>query len=164
MPDADATEAEWSAYQRAHLAGPTGMIYIDTEGSEVMPSSMLVKGNLTDLACVILVALLVLAAGERLASVGSRMLFIIGLGLLVALGGDVRMMIWMRIPADFALTNAADQVVRALLISIPLALLLPRGKSTAEAGDGDSRVPTPDGKNAVARADADASDAATPGA
>lgn len=113
---------EYKAWEKKHEAGPIAWIVYDPEGKAPMDGKTMGMGGAAALVIALLVAWLL-----RTASIGSffgRFLFVVGLGVLVALVMDVQGYIWMNHPMDWTRGWVIDHVGGMAIVGIALAAIV----------------------------------------
>ena len=119
----------WMEKQTAkHEEGPLATIVYTAEGSPPMPVLRHVYGLGLYFVTALVAATLVAMAGGSLKGYFGRLLFVLLLGVFVAVGKTMIQWSYLRFPLVFSLEWAADDVVAALLLGLVLApIVRPRG-------------------------------------
>jgi hypothetical protein len=134
-----------SEYNQNHRAGPLAMIIYHQDGSEVMPTRMLVCGFLINLLAAMLAACLLSATLASCPSFARRVGFVLGLGIFVALTGHASYWNWMRFPTDYTIAFMVDVIVGWTLTGLAIAAIV-RPEANSENSGAVARQPQPDQK------------------
>ena len=131
-------ESDWqdpeSEFVQDHRAGPLATIYYRQEGSEPMPTNLLVRGFVIDLLAAMLAACLLSATLASSPSYVSRVGFVLGLGIFVALVGHASYWNWMRFPTDYTIAFIVDVVVGWTMTGLAMAAIMrPEAKAATAA-------------------------------
>lgn len=115
---------EKEAFDAAHEEGPIALIMYKAEGSSPMGIMSLVVGLVLDIVVAGIAAVLVAMAGPALGGFLGRVIFVLVLGLYVAVGTNLMNWNFMEYPFKFSVQMAADTMVASLLLGIVLAILI----------------------------------------
>jgi uncharacterized membrane protein len=124
-------EAAMEAWAARHREGPVGLLIYHAEGLDPMNPRIFLVGFLISLGCALVAALLLHAARGSLRSYLARVLFVGGLGLILALATDLVQWCWMYYPLDYTLVAIADHVIGWLLVGLVLGVVV---RPTTAAG------------------------------
>lgn len=120
-----------SEFQQNHRAGPLFSIYYTKDGSDPMPPQLMLMGFLNDLAAAFVVSWMLLCATGCCKSYFSRVLYVAGFGVFLALMAHMSYMIWMRFPQDYTMMFVVDVVVGWFLAGLGIAAIVkPSAKPT----------------------------------
>ena len=123
----EAKGAVREAYAIRHKDGPVGMLVYNDEGSDPMPMMMHVKGFLLYFVTALAAATMMSMAASSLGGYFGRVLFVLLLGVYVAVGTIMISWNYMLYPLRFSLEMAGDSVAGALLLGLVISgLIKPR--------------------------------------
>jgi len=126
MSDEDKNDVR-EAFAMRHKEGPVGMLVYNDEGSDWMPMMMHVKGFLLDFVTAVVAATMMSMAVSSLGGYFGRVLFVLLLGVYVAVGTSMMNWNYMLYPLRFSLEMAGDSIAAALLLGLVIsALIKPR--------------------------------------
>ena len=123
-------ESEW---MKNHLSGPLYSIYYQKQGGKPMGAAVMFGGFVIDLLAAGLAAgLLSCATGGCFRSYLSRVGFVTGLGVWVALVGHASYWNWMHFPTDYTIAFIIDCVLGWALTGVVIAAIVrpPSAEST----------------------------------
>ena len=118
-------ESDWqdpdSEFMQRHTAGPIYSIYYQRDGSAPMNASVLTGGFVIDLLAALLAARLLSCVGSCGGQYLSRVAFVAGLGIFVALVGHASYWNWMHFPWDYTVAFMVDVAVGWTLAGLAIA-------------------------------------------
>ena len=115
-------------------AGPIATVYIQREGSEMMPAKMFIEGFVHELAVVILIAWLLNKALPGLGGYCARVTFVTVAGLAPGIFAGLGPCIWMFYPLPFQLVTTIYHVTTWLVAGLVLAAFIkPKAAAPAQA-------------------------------
>lgn len=124
-----------NAYRKVHEQGPVGFIFAQP-GRPVMPPSTFAVGVATNLASALLASLLLAAASASLRSYPARVIFVAGLGVLIAVTTHVPLWNWMHFPTDYSIVMFLDSIAAFVLAGIVIAAVVKRrAPAASESGE-----------------------------
>lgn len=118
----DRESPETKKFVTDYEAGPIAFIIYRAEGAEFMGAMTFIKGFLVMLASCFFVAFLV--SRSKLASMGTRFLFVLSFGALIALYTDGSNWAWMYYPFGWTISAMIDHVAAWAAAGIGIALIL----------------------------------------
>jgi len=141
-------ESDWqepeSELSQNYRSGPLVSIYYRQDGSEPMPTRMLVGGFVIDLLAATLAACLLSGALGCCRGYASRVGFVLGLGIFVALVGHASYWNWMHFPAGYTIAFMVDVIVGWTLAGLAIAAIVrPEAKPEPAAADARQAPPAP---------------------
>ena len=134
-PDPNATEDQRAAaketLEEAYSRGPIVVLAYRADGADPMPTMAFLIGFGHDFLVAAVAAFLLTMAAPALPTFGSRVLFVLLLGLFAAIGSHLMNWNWMNFPLRYSLEMVADSLVASLLLGVVLALMIGRASGTA---------------------------------
>ncbi len=115
------SKEEQAAWEAKYKAGPTGLLVYHPGGEQAMPPMMLVKELLSNIACALIVAMVLSKVGG---TYGSRVVTVALLGLFAWLSVSASQWIWYRFPAAFSIGELIGQVVGWGLAGLAMAKMV----------------------------------------
>lgn len=116
----DMTEAgAFEAFKERYEKGPFAILIYKGGGAEYMPPMTFARGFGLYFVASLLAALLLSLTNVR--SYFVRLMFVTGLGVFVAVVGDLEQWNWMNFPTDWCTVNAADHIVAWFLAGLAIA-------------------------------------------
>ncbi len=120
----EARDRRFDEWQEKHREGPLAMLVYTEAGDEPLPFRMHVIGFGLYLGTALVAATMLAMAAPSVRHYALRVVFVLLIGLYIALG--VNMVTWnyMRYPLDFSLQVAADSLTSALLLGLVVAAVV----------------------------------------
>ena len=107
-------------YQEKYRQGPNGILIFHPQGAEIMtPAQLMIQLGLTIVEALIAAWLLCLTT---LTTMGSRIGFVIVLGLLMALATNVEYWDWYGFPTSYTLAYMLDKVIGFAVVGLVIAV------------------------------------------
>jgi len=121
-----------SEWMQRHKSGPIYSIYYESRGSSPMSPQVMATGFAIDLLATFVAACLLCGAASGCCrSYFSRVAFVAGLGIFVALIGHATLWNWMMFPLDYTISFMIDVVAGWTLTGLVLAAIIrPKTSST----------------------------------
>ncbi|MBM81202.1 MAG: hypothetical protein CMJ78_11495 [Planctomycetaceae bacterium] len=124
-------ESDWS---KRHASGPLYTIYIQHEGEDAMPASMMINGFIIDfLAATLAACLLSSAIAGNPLSYMQRVGFVLGMGIFVALLSHLAYWNWMHFELRYTIGFVIDVVVGCTLMGLVVAAIVKPVPNTDES-------------------------------
>ncbi len=115
-------EAAMKKWEEKYRAGPWGVLIYHPQGSgQALSPKQLIGEGLSNIAAVLVAAILLSKAVGGLGGFGGRVLFVALLGLLPSLAIDFSYWNWYGFPTNYSLAVAADQLIGFTLAGLVLA-------------------------------------------
>ncbi len=126
VPWADGESLDDPEFLRRHEAGPLFSIYYTAEGAAPMSMGTLLGGFIIDLLATLIVACMLTAAVGGCCCNGywSRVGFVLGFGVFLALTGHISYLNWMRFPLDYTIGFIVDAVVGWFLVGLVVGAIV----------------------------------------
>ena len=109
-------------WKRRHQEGPRALIVYRPDGSDPENPALYGTGIAIDIVAALLACLMLAAAGLR--TYGGRVLFVAGLGAIVACFADASAWNFMYFPPDWSLVMMADRMVGWILAGLAIAAIV----------------------------------------
>ena len=117
-------QAATRLYQEKYRQGPNGILIFHPQGGEVMtPAQLMIQLGLTTVEALIAAWLLSLTT---LTTLGSRIGFVVVLGVLMALATNVEYWDWYGFPTNYTLAYMLDKVIGFLVVGLLIAVVTRR--------------------------------------
>ena len=121
---AEEKKVSMQRWEEKYRQGPNGTLIYQPQGQNPMMPKQLIIELLSNIAGALVAAYLLAKAVGGLASFGSRVLFVLLLGLFASLAIDISYWDWYGFPGSFTLAAIIDQVVSWGLAGLVLAAMI----------------------------------------
>jgi lipopolysaccharide export LptBFGC system permease protein LptF len=128
--------SRWNAYVEQSRRGPLVQLFYAREGADPISTTLAARGLLHFFVSSLLAAALLAVASPRLKRYGSRVGFVVLLGLFATVLVNLGAPIWFHHPWDYHLLMAAVDCFNALLMGIVLAAVVKPGPGPYWSLDG----------------------------
>jgi hypothetical protein len=122
------TEAEMTAFQAKYEAGPTAFLIYNPTGAKMMEPGQLIRQALFDILCGLIAAFIISAT---VASLATRGLMVMLMGLFAWLAISVPYWNWYRFPSAFTFGEGLDSLIGWLLGGFLIAWMIQRAEKKA---------------------------------
>jgi hypothetical protein len=121
-------EAEMVAFQAKYETGPTAFLIYNPTGAKMMAPGQLIRQALFDILCGLIAAFII---STTVASLATRGLMVMLMGLFAWLAISVPYWNWYRFPAAFTFGEGLDSIIGWLLGGFLIAWLIQRAEKRA---------------------------------
>ena len=134
-------DANTEAFNAAHEQGPIATIMYKSGGSSPLGIMSMIVGVVLDIITAGVAAAILTMAAPALGGFVGRVLFVLMLGVYVAVGNNLMDWNWMHYPLKFSLQMAGDTLVASLLLGVTLAIIVNPEAGGADEDGADFEVP-----------------------